>query len=141
MITQLLLGHETQLKGGARGPISARILNMFTESKRLNSNEQHMDEEQNLQPVTTVYFAGFLYLICWLFDRFSHYRIQSKNNLPCGWVVRQCQRVLVVLNFCGNFSYCALLWENYLIFFFFSAIFGQAEMRLCGAFSQDTTFF
>lgn len=51
MVMVLMMGREAELKDGSKGIISQRILHMFTEAKRINSNEQHIDDEQNVQLV------------------------------------------------------------------------------------------
>lgn len=51
MIMAMMMGREAELKDGSKGIISQRILSMFTEAKRVNSNEQHVDDDQNVQLV------------------------------------------------------------------------------------------
>lgn len=46
------MGYEARLIDGAKGSTAQRILGMFTEDKRISSNEQHMDEDENVQLVS-----------------------------------------------------------------------------------------
>lgn len=55
------MSREAVLELGAKGEISQRLLHMFTEAKRVNTNEQHMDEEQNIQLVIKLNFIPFYY--------------------------------------------------------------------------------
>lgn len=50
MLDSLLRGYEAELEDGAKGDISIKILNLFTEVKRIQ-NEQPIDEEPNNQVV------------------------------------------------------------------------------------------
>lgn len=50
VLDSLLRGYEAELKNAAKSDISSRILNLFSEVKRIQ-NEQPIDEEQNNQVV------------------------------------------------------------------------------------------
>lgn len=62
MLDSLLRGFEAELEDAAKGDISIKILNLFSEAKRIQ-NEQPIDDEQNNQVVCitmTIYFvSGF----------------------------------------------------------------------------------
>lgn len=50
MLESLLRGYEAELEDGAKGDISSKILNLFSEVKRIQ-NEQPIDEEPSNQVV------------------------------------------------------------------------------------------
>lgn len=52
VLDSLLRGYEAELENAAKGDISLKILNLFSEVKRIQ-NEQPIDEEQNNQVVWT----------------------------------------------------------------------------------------
>lgn len=52
MLESLLRGYEAELEDGAKGDISLKILNLFSEVKRIQ-NEQPIDEEPLNQVVMT----------------------------------------------------------------------------------------
>lgn len=105
MVMTMMLGREAELKDGSKGIISQRILNMFTEAKRVNSNEQHTDDEQNVQLVRFHCILGNHFLACNIifvyFLNLSHFRIQWRNNSRCDWMEKLFPKVFAVLNSCG----------------------------------------
>ena len=61
MLDSLLRGFEAELEDAAKGGISTKILNLFSEMKRIQ-NEQPIDDEQNNQVVritVTICFSEF----------------------------------------------------------------------------------
>ncbi|XP_037047292.1 rab3 GTPase-activating protein catalytic subunit isoform X2 [Bradysia coprophila] len=101
VMESLLRGYEAELADGARGDISLKLLNLFSEVKRIQ-NEQPIDEEPTNQMQSLPNPSEKQFTL-----RLSGKTLSKGDGGPQ----------------------------------FLRAILAQNEFRLCGAFSQDTTFF
>lgn len=111
IVLEIMQGREAELKNGSKGVISQRVLSMFTEAKRVNSNEQHVDDDQNVQLVWFIAVSIFFFIN-------SFCKIQIKFNF------------LVASESCGKTVYTAAKWKNRFERCLWSAVFEVRTQNL-----------
>jgi Rab3 GTPase-activating protein catalytic subunit len=118
LLLKLLDGYERELPNGAKNVVSQRMLNIFTEAKQVQ-NEQLVEGEQNVDvslpdPIEKQFVL-----------RLSGRTVNKGVGSP------QFMRWVFDNNWHRESYFC----------YFFRAILSPYEFRLCGAFSQNTTFY
>lgn len=124
LLNSLMKCHDTELSEGAKNDIGVRVMYMFNVA-RATQNEQRVEDHSWVREID--WFSIYDELSCLFF--FLPFRLDCTQSLPDP-IEKQ-----FTLRLSGNTVNQGMGGPQFL-----RAILSSTEFRLCGAFSQNTTF-